>query len=230
MGIMTRAEIIAEGLRTAMRPEDDYPTQATGWLQRWLNAVASSWPWPLLQTEATGLTVSSGSLVVGNGSGGITERILRVLDNCWIYDSTNSLMQRVRIRTQLSKPQDRIVNNTTGLPGEIRIFATSFGQWTLRFFPNPNTTYYLTMPYIFLPDDMTADSDVPWYPNDETMIQAVAFKAHEFADGKDHPQTIACQQQLAGLLSNDRLRYGSVNGINDVLALNPARFLRAKVP
>ena len=74
---------------------------------------------------------------------------------------------------------------------------------------------------------MTAGSDVPWYPNDETMVQAVAFKNHEFYDGKDAPVTQAAQQMLASLVANDRIRYGSVTGINDNLILDPTRF-RAK--
>ena len=231
MGSLTRTEIIAEGLRTAMRPDDDYPTLTAGWLQRWLDSVAASWPWPVLQTEAIDLDVSAASLVVGGASGGIDDKILKILDNCWLYDSNRSVVQRLRIRGQLNTPRDRIVpSGSTGTPQEIRLFNTSFGVWTLRFFPNPDRQYYMTLPYIRLPVAMTQDADVPWYPNDETMIQAVAFKAHEHADGKDAPGTQTAQQQLAALVSNDHIRYGSAHGINDMLTLDPARFTRAKMP
>ena len=231
MGQMTRAQICAEGLLTAMRPSDDFPTQVTGWLQRWLDSVAGSWPWPMLNRESIDLAVSGPSLVVGNGSGGVTEKILRILDNCWIYTSDHSFIQRLNIRTQLNKPQDRLAQSgATGKPTEARLFQTSFGSWTLNFSPNPDQSYLLSLPHLALPAALTADGDVPWYPVDETMVQAVAFKAHEYADGKDHPQTVATQQQLAALLSQDRIRYGSVNGINDVLQLDSTRFTRAKAP
>jgi hypothetical protein len=206
MGQMTRAALVSEGLLLAQRPADDYPTQVTNWLQRWLDSVAASWPWPLLQREATGLVVSAGSLTVGNAQGGVTPKILKVLDNCWMYDATRTFLQRVRIKPQLNRPDDRLPpNGAVGPPAEMRIFQTTFGVWTLHFNPNPDKTYYLTLPYLELPAALTSDVDIPWYPNDETMVQAIAFKAHEFADGKDHPQTVAAQQMLASLLSNDRL-------------------------
>jgi hypothetical protein len=69
-----------------------------------------------------------------------------------------------------------------------------------------------------------AGSETPWYPNDETMVQAVAFKNLEFYMGKDAPTTQAAQQQLASLATNDRSRYGTNPGINDNLILDPTVF------
>jgi hypothetical protein len=140
MGQMTRAALVSEGLLLAQRPADDYPTQVTNWLQRWLDSVAASWPWPLLQREATGLVVSAGSLTVGNAQGGVTPKILKVLDNCWMYDATRTFLQRVRIKPQLNRPDDRLPpNGAVGPPAEMRIFQTTFGVWTLHFNPaRPN--------------------------------------------------------------------------------------------
>jgi hypothetical protein len=231
MGQMTRLQIVQEGLLLAQRPADDYPTQVGGWLQRWLDSVAASWPWPMLQVEATGLVVSGPSLTVGGGSGGVTAKILKVLDNLWLYDAPRTGLFRLRLRPQLNRPGDRLaLSGQAGQPADVRVFERPFGTWTLHFNPNPDRTYYLSMSYIELPVPMTADSDVPWYPNDETMVQAVAFKASEFSDGKDASSTVAAQQMLASLLTNDRIRYGTVSGINDTLRLDPTRFTRAQVP
>lgn len=230
MGQMTRLQIVQEGQLLAQRKNAD--TLATGWLQRWLDSVAASWPWPMNQGETIDVPVSSASITVGNGNGGITPKLLKVLDNIYIYDSTKSSFMRLRILPQLNRPQDRIqpANAANGMPQNVRVFQSTFGQWLLRFYPNPDKTYYLSVPYIQLPPTMAADTDIPWYPNDETMVQAVAFKTHEWFDGKDDNRTTAAQQLLTGALSNDRIRYGSVNGINDILQLDPVHFPRAKAP
>lgn len=225
MAQLTRDQIVSEGQLLAGR--DDNATASASWLQRWLDAVAASWPWPILQTEATGIALASGatSLVLGNGSGGITPKIQKLLDNVWLYDSTRTFKKRLRLRHQLSAPGDRIgPTDNTGTPITARLFTSAYGVWTMYFEPTPERDYLLTIPYITLPAAMTTGSDVPWYPNDETMVQVVAFKNHEFYDGKDAPTTQAAQQMLAGLAANDRIRYGAITGVNDFLPLDPSVF------
>lgn len=229
MGQNTRLQILTEGGLLGQR--DNIAAQTAPWLQRWLDSVAASWAWPMLKTEAVGIACSTASVVLGGGSGGISTKILKILDNIWLYDSNRTIQQRLRIRTQLTQPRDRISPTTyKGLPTQCRVFETSFGVWTLYFDPAPDRAYLMTLPYLQLPAALAADTDIPWYPNDETMVQAVAFKVHEFYDGKSDPLTIAAQQGLAQRVAEDRLRYGQVNGVNDLLQLNPARFTRSQVP
>lgn len=225
MARLTRDEIVSEGQLLAGR--DDNATASASWLQRWLDSVAASWPWPILQSEAVGISLAAGatSLLLGDGNGGITPKMNKLLDNIWIYDSTRTWRRRLRIRHQLSSPYDRIgATDQTGTPTEVRVFNTSHGTWTLYFDRIPDKAYLLTIPYIYVPAVLASGASVPWYPNDETMVQAVAFKNHEFYDGKDAPVTQAAQQMLASLVANDRIRFGSVNGINDFLTLDPTVF------
>jgi hypothetical protein len=225
MGRLTRGELVSEGQLLAGR--DDMATQAASWLQRWLDAVAASWPWPSLHSEAVGIALGTGvsTLTLGGGSGGITGDILKIQDNVWMYDSTKTFRRRIRIRHQLSAPADRINASTmTGPPATARIFASTFGKYTMYFEPIPDKDYLLTIPYLLLPAKLTTDADVPWFANDETMVQAIAFKVSEFHNGKDHPVTSAFQQNLAGLLSNDRIRYGAIVGVNDGMPLDPTVF------
>lgn len=229
MAVLTRAEIVSEGQLLAGR--DDVATQANAWLQRWLDSVAASWPWPQLQAEFVGMEIAAGQRGVGFGAGnpdgGPTDRVLKILDNVWLYDSTRTFRRRIRIRHQLSNPIDIIGPTTyTGQPQSARIFSNTqqLGEWSLIFEPIPDKAYLLSIPYIALPAAMTADGDIPWYPNDETMVQAVAFKVSEYHNGKDHPVTNAFQADLAGLVANDRIRYGSVGGINDVLTLSAGKY------
>ena len=237
MGGLTWQEVVDEGQLLAGR--DDMATQGTLWLQLWLNSVAASWPWPLLQYELRGVpyNTSDGTGIVvgadpylhtGLDNTTVGQGILKVLDSIYVYNAEKTLRQRVRIRHQLSSPVDSTSPSTfVGIPKSVRVFPKpgSRNAWVLNFEPAPDKNYLLTIPVIALPkavNDVT--TEVPWYPNDETMIVAVAFKVSEFHDGIDAPRTQGFQQRLAGLVAGDRTRYGSVPGTNDVLTLSPTVF------
>lgn len=225
MGQLTRDQIVSEGQLLAGR--DDNATASNSWLQRWLDSVAASWNWPTLHDEAIGIAVTSGtaSVTVGGGSGGITPKIIKILDSVWLYNSTRTWRKRLRIRHFVGDPVDRIgATDNTGAPDTFRMKQTVFGTWILYFDRIPDQAYLLTIPYIVMPAAISTGSETPWYPNDETMVQAVAFKNHEFYDGKDAAVTQAAQQMLAGLATNDRMRFGQVTGINDNLILDPTVF------
>ena len=98
MALMTRGEIVAEGMRTAGR--DDLETLANVWLQNWLNAVAASWDWPILRRESE-VNVNAQTMDYGNGTNGVTERILRVIDELWWYTSDKSTRGRIVLRDQV---------------------------------------------------------------------------------------------------------------------------------
>lgn len=237
MGLLTWQSVVSEGQLLAGR--DDMASQGTTWLQLWLNSVAASWPWPQLQLELRGVPYNTSDgpgitigadpdLHTGVDQSIIGQGILKVLDNIYVYNSEKTLRQRVRIRHQLSSPVDITSQNTyTGVPKSVRVFPKpgTRNAWNLTFEPFADRNYLLTIPVIALPkqvNDVTVE--VPWYPNDETMIVAVAFKVAEFHDGIDSPRTQGFQQRLAGLVAGDRTRYGSVPGTNDVLTLSPTLF------
>ena len=225
MGQLTRDQIVSEGQLLAGR--DDNATASNAWLQRWLDSVAASWNWPTLHDEAIGIAVTSGtaSVTVGGGSGGITPKIIKILDSMWLYNSTRTWRKRLRVRHFVGDPVDRIgATDNTGAPDAVRVKQTVFGTWILYFDRIPDQAYLMTIPYIVMPAAIATGSEVPWYPNDESMVQAVAFKNHEFYDGKDASTTQAAQQMLAGLVTNDRMRFGQVVGINDNLILDPTVF------
>lgn len=227
MAQLTRDEIVSEGQLLAGR--DDNAEASNRWLQRWLDSVAASWTWPVLQDETIGIPLVSGANSVSIGGGGVvTPKVTKVLDNIWLYDSTRTFRRRMRIRHQLSSPADRIGPTTnTGAPGNVRLFNPSHGTWTLYFDAYADRDYLLSVPYTVLPAAITVGTAVPWYQNDETMVQAVCFKNLEFYNQKDAPQTLQAQEQLASMLVNDRMRYGVGPGINNKLLLNPAIFPKA---
>lgn len=235
MGVLTYAEIVDEGQLLAGR--DDNADASLGWLKRWLNAVAASWPWPQLQGESFGVELLAGRNYIeyGNGAGTLvgdpigspSYKVLKILDNIWLYNSDKTMRKRLRVRHQLTSSSDFIDPATNiGTPTAVRVFGDweTFGQWGLTFDKTADQTYLLTIPHIILPPAPAATSEIPWYPNDETMVQLVAFKNHQYYDGPDASNTAAAQQQLAGLIAQDRTRYGNAPGINDSLSLDPAVF------
>lgn len=217
MAQSTRLGIITDGLALAGR--DELSTLAQQWLQRWLDAVAASWDWPMLRKEHLGLAVTTAysaatGQTFGNGTGP-TNKVLKILNPVTISDNQYGLTV-IPIINNRSVPSDRVqaVGQSRGTPSQLRLAQTEFGVWKLYLNNVPDKTYYLNVPYKELPAALDDDNDIPWYPNDETMIQLVRFKALEFADAGSPDMTIA-QQQLAGLLSNDRVRYGQLDDVSD---------------
>jgi len=223
VGQMTRDQIVQAGMLEAGR--DDSATLAEGWLQRWLDSVAASWQWPSLQRETIGVPLSSSTLDVGGGFGGVAEKIVRILDNIWWYTADRRGYGRVRIRSNLGNPLERIGPTVTGSPESARIQAGGFwGVHRLSITPAPDKAYLLSVPYMTLPAAMTQGSDTPWYPNDETAIAAVVFKTHEYYNGIEDAKTVAAQQRLASLILADRVRYGHGPGQSDSLPLDVGLF------
>ena len=232
MGMLTRAEIVSEGQLLAGR--DDMATEAAKWLQRWLDSVAASWPWPQLLVENTVVPVSAGQTAVpvaaavsGFGTLAAIGGVTQVRDNVWVYNPARTWRSRLRIKHTLGDPADQIgPTSDIGRPQFARVLSSGPFAWSLRLNPIPNEDIQLLIPVQVLGARLSSDTAIPWYPNDETMVQAVAFKVSEYHNGKDSPVTGAFQQQLAGLVSNDRIRYGSVSGINDTLPLDRNVFRR----
>lgn len=238
MGSLTRQQILTEAAGLAQRPVADVwaanvsGSLGNGWLQRWLDAVAASWPYVQLVKEQV-VTLSTPQLTLGGVGNAITERINKVLDNLWLMTTQSQLMNRIAIRPTLGQPLDLgpVAGTATsppkGAPLQCRVVSVGNGVWKLSFYPNPDKPYSLWVNYWAIPDALALDSSIPWYPSDETIVQAMAFKTHEWFDGKDHSLTVAAQQLLSQLLANDRIRYGMVNGINDLVQLDPRFFTRA---
>lgn len=226
MGLKTRAEIVEEGMAVAGR--DDLGDQANIWLQNWLNSVAASWDWQILRRESE-VSISAQLVDYGSGSGGISDMIYRVIDELWWYTTDRTSRGRIRVRDQNSSPIERIQPTTiTGIPLTVRITKPGFGVARLSFDPAPDQTYKMLLPYQIIPGQMTDDASVPWFEDDETMVQAVAFMTLRYADGKDSPATIAAQQELSALLNAARNRYGNGPGQNDRLYKDPAIFPRSR--
>lgn len=220
MAQKTRIDIVNEGMLLAGR--DDIADRANVWLQTWLDSVANSWPWPINTREKFAIPVAASTreLVVGNGNGGITQKVLRIFDNIWGYSTDYRSRTRVRIKQFLTQPE--LLGDTNpaiSMPAECRVTQPAgFGSFTLSLNPVPRDAMLLVLDYLELPTALASDSSVPWYPNDATMIQYICARTMLYDNGNDGAYQAAIAE-TADMVKNDRMRYGTIPGQNDVMQL-----------
>lgn len=228
MGQLSAANLIATALNKA--GDSRLTTPALTWLNAWLRSAYAAWPWPYLQRRIAGLALPAGtqSLSLGAGAGGVTLEIKRVLDPLWVYDSVYSTKLRARIRTYIAGDafEDESINNPAtniGCPQQFKIRADTslFGKWSLIPTPVPDKAYLLAVDYIIIPADIVTTTDVPTYPNDRTMIQAILCDALQYMKDKAYLDEL---QVLASMVIDDRVKFGEVAGTNDQTLLDPSVF------
>lgn len=234
MGANTVAEIIAEGTSLAGRDDTTVTTKALGWLNKWLRSQYQAWPWPFLIQRRSGLALVAGtqSILVGGGNSGITHQIKKVEDSFFLRTSDFGGRYRPRIMNSTNVPLelDPDMQNTTtqrGPPERIQVRAGTSptnGVWQLIFYPTPDRAYLLNFDYQFLPAAHTVTSDIPLYPNDQTMVQLIAGKTRQFADGLDDPAAVAALDVAAAMAIDDRTKSGQIPGTNDVWGLDGGVF------
>lgn len=232
MGRLTVSSIITEGINAAGRSE--LATPALGWLQRWLDSVASSWDWPMLKKVQTAFPVANISdalalsgLPFGLGSSypGSSKGVIEIDDDIQLYDANKINWYPIKLKKYTSNYKAFLPRSdrTLGTPTECYAEQSGLDAWKLHWWPLPDTTYYAVIPYKERPAAYIT-SDTPWYPTDETMVMAVKYKALEYTRGSAHEETVAVQQALATLLSNDRVRYVGRDAPNSVIEMDPNVF------
>lgn len=233
MGQLTRGTIVSEGLLIA--GDTSLTTRANVWLNAGLRKLYRSWPWPFLHKRHTGIALASGatSFSFGNGATEALE-VARIFDPLSVYASDYSVNQQARIKqfTDHIPSTDEALNNPAtlrGIPNEFRMSPsnTVWGTWTLRPSPIPDRALLIALDCLIQPADLSADNLVPIYPNDETLIQLVVVGALQW---NDEPEKYQLENgRLDNLMVGDRLRYGSVPGINDQWGLDVATYKWSKV-
>lgn len=227
MGTKTLAVIVSEGMALGGRTDSALATPVAAWLNNWLEQTYLQWPWPWLYKSRVTLSLPTGtqSLTVGGGNGGITNKIQRVIDPIWVYDTSgNRSIGRVRKLTggNVEAFEERIqtASSFTGLPEQFRVRpGSTYGVWSLVPIPFPDRDYLLAFDYIELPASQ-ATSDTPIYPNDLTLVQAALVATLLYTNGHDAPDYQDAIQVLAKRVAQDRVGFGAALGINDTVDLD----------
>lgn len=227
MGALTRTEIITQALNLA--GDSSLDTLAVAWLNQWLKRTYAAWPWPFLQTQKTGLSLpaGSGSVSVGAGAGSVTLPVLRIYDPLFVYNTAKTTRAEARVKAYIPQRVDdnpELMQTTeTGLPSRfgVRMSTSTWGQWSLYPMPFPDRDYLLTFTYQFCPADLGA-SDIPIYPNDDTLVQAVIATALKYIAAADSTFARRLQMEEALLREKeglDRINFGTQDGLTETIDL-----------
>jgi hypothetical protein len=223
MGVKTAAEIIKEGVELAGVAYDSTDNNPFSWLMQWLESVALGWPWPECMTSATyNLAAGQRGFTIGatstNGTGLIVTRVNFPLE---IMHGPDMLADKI-YQEAFNAAYDTVDvpdNNPTRASYQRNYFKP--GMVFIIFNAKPKTDIRIHVPYQIDPAYGLLIDNTPWYPNDETMICAVAYKAAIYADGVDAQTTAAFADKLSTMVRNDKLKFGVIDSFVMKMNRNP---------
>jgi len=229
VGYRTHDQLITNALVEA--GDTSLSTLASDWLNDWLDARYCDWPWPFCTTRLSySWTSGTTSLTLGNGSGGVTERIRRILDPIKFRSSTFADRGSARIVdiSGLPDSQDPDMNDSSthvGLPSTFTVEASSAAahQWVLKPQPVPDRALTVLIRYLHIPERITG-STVPLYPSDRTMEMAIIQKALAHKFGTHSNEALTAAKLLVSMVMDDRVKFGEVEGDKHHVRLDPKRF------
>lgn len=232
MGTMTVQEILDEG--GLLSGNDNIQARALSGLNNWLRKQYRAYPWVFLQKKATGIALAAGvqSLNVGNGNGGVTPEVARILAPIYVYNTSYQRKAKADIvQLQGSGIEfDESANNPTtnrGLPGRFKVRDASSvtrGMWTLYPWVIPSEDLVLAFDYQYQPANVGLE-DTPVYPADRTLVQVAKAYCVEFEDSSAGTSNAVAEWGVAAsMVVDDRNIYGEVPGTNDLHQLDGGVF------
>lgn len=202
-------------------------------MNAWLRKHYAQYPWPFLNRTAISATLASGatSMDVGAGNNAVTPQIVRVYGPIYWRDATSVTNRgKANISQLLNQDLNQIAaqydSSITGSPlaftyTEMQT-AAGLKYVTIVPYPRPDKAYLLTFMYQYLPDDLQ-DTDVPLWPNEQTLIQCAKVQAI----GYDNANTAWYKEEsetLASMVAADRDAHGGNASFGDKLQLDPVNF------
>lgn len=215
MGASIFSEIVSEGLLEA--GDTSLTARMTFRLKKWLRSQAEGFMWPQCKSSDTlDLVAGTEAFSIGGGLGGVTPEISRINDPMKIWSGSGATLQdhaNIRIHTDWD---DALINPFTavGKPTQARvsqILATK-GAWDVALNHETDRAYTVQLSFYIIPVD-PATSAVPWYPNDQTMVQFVYATALRYK--KDHKEAAEQFTALAAMVSRDKMAEGQKPGVTD---------------
>mgnify|MGYP001578779928 FL=1 len=219
MGVLTAEEIIREGVQLAGVTYDPTDERPFKWLKDWLRSVTLGWPW--IECEGQLLVPLLGATRVitlgGTASYATGRYIHRVLFPLLL--DYGSGFEPGKVHQQAIGDMNvaltaRVPTGTPDKAGYVRDYGVP-GRVSILFNKLAKTNYDIQVKYQWDPAAeyvfASIDITVPWYPNDNTMKQAVAHKAAYYNDGPDAATTGTIGSDLATMLRDDKLKFGVID-------------------
>jgi hypothetical protein len=240
MGDLTRAQLLAQsGLSAGNDQADSY---VATWLDAWLKRTAKSWSWPGLKKRVSDLAIAQGSASVACGYGTSTKvagttlsthHIHRLIGGVvfWYVPTSFNPHGRAFVRPLLGADPDNDESASDpatrqGTPSTVKVRQSADGALTLYPDPVPDRALYLAFDAHIIPPSLASSSEIPWYPNDKTLLQAVKVALLELdAAGEKDPHFDDEGMKLAAMVVDDRDFDGEQAGDNQMMLLDPSVFL-----
>ncbi len=233
MGSLTRTQLLSAGLGKAGSSTNNAAllSRVTVDFQAWLDRQYAGWSWPFLKKRAAGLSLSQGatSFTIGAGSGGVTREIIKLKSPIALYSSDRTTRGKAEIvqSDNASLEWDETLQDSATWTGQPLMFKARHGSvrgsWDLVPMPFPDRALLLAIDYYERPAVLGA-SDIPIYPDDETLINAIASLALIDQKGMADPNTQTMLGEAQAMVARDRSTYGNVPGENDMLRLDSSVF------
>lgn len=244
MGDLTRGQLLFQaGLAAG---DDSVSTFARTWLDAWLKRTAKSWMWPLLKSRVRDLPIAAGAAsvgvgigyptTIGNGVDSLDFHVHRLLNGVvfWRSASGYSPNGRAFIRpfNSVDPSTDESVSDPLGrmgYPETIKVRQAADGALGLYPNPTPKVPLLFSMDVLLIPPSLTTgsegDVEVPWYPNDKTLLQAVKVAILESGTSGEKSALFDDESaKLADMVSADREFDGEQAGDNEILTLDRSVF------
>lgn len=230
MGVLTRGALLTEAGYLAS--DDTQSTRAAVYLNNWLRKTAASWAWPTLKRRAEALVLTAGSTSLSVGAGAlVTLEIFKIFEPVSVYTSDfrrryqGSIIELLQASPEFDESM-RNASSPRGMPVafKCRADATTWGRWSLIPFPVPDIDHLLAFDYQVMPASLTSDSEVPWYPNDQTLVQVCKCAVMAYSDGKS--SELDDELRVLGAMTvEDRDAFGGAPGDGEYQPLDRSVFL-----
>lgn len=224
MGVKTAEELITEGVRLAGREYDATDTRPLSDLIEWLSSVALGWPWP--ETIANfGATLAAGAYDLSIGGGGTIAaayRVLRINFPIKIEYGSNILSDNVYQEGWIENRESAYIPD--GLPDKAsytRNFGGVSGKAVIAFNKKPTTDIRLLINVQYDPAVDYTLASTPWYPNDLTIKESIAYYTAKHHDGVAAEKTLKLEDSLSIMVKNDKLKFGVIDSFVMKMNRNP---------
>lgn len=207
MGTLTRDTIVSEALELA--GDTSLTNRANVWLNLFLRSEYRAWDWDFLKRQ-TVLTLASGAV---SASMSLTRATMAKVLNVYAHRPAGTIGASLELRRKLTKAglyagldseKHPLLVRTSGESGapEYWGFDSRTATGLIYVWPRADQAYSLDVEWVETPADPGA-SDLPTYPDDETMVQAVFVKALKHLQderaGEEESKLEVMRQRVRGL-------------------------------